>query len=180
MSGACPCSPLVYPLPPGGSTVGNKTYVGHGGGYPGNTTQTVIQLDDRVGVIVLTNTNDSNPGAIARHLMATVGEAVAHAAAPKPTVVTWDPSWARFAGLYRGRGGDSHVVLLHERLVIITPNASTPGEPVALEPLGGGRFRYVAPTGGGPVGEVVRFEEENGRVTRMITGDSFVERVRTP
>src|SRR5690242_10919721 len=91
------------------SRIDNRTYVGHGGGYPGNTTQTLIQLDDKVGVIVLTNTNVSNPFDIARQLMTTVGKAVAKASAPKPVVVAWDPSWARFAGLYRGRGGDSQV-----------------------------------------------------------------------
>jgi hypothetical protein len=36
----------------------------------------------------------------------------------------------------------------------------------------------VAPGGGGPVGEVVRFVEEGGRVIRMITGDSYVDRVK--
>lgn len=161
--------------------VRDQTYVGHGGGYPGYTTYTLIQLDDRVGVIVLTNTNDSEPAAIARQLMSTVGAAVAKAAkasAPRPAVVAWDPSWARFAGLYRGRGADAHVVLLDRRLVIITPNAPTLDNPIALEPLGGGTFRHVAPTGGGPVGEVVRFVEAGGRVVRMITGDSYVERVR--
>ena len=105
------------------SRIKDRTYVGHGGGYPGNTTYTLIQLDDKVGVIVLTNTNDSNPSDIARELMATVGQAVAKAAAPKPVVVAWDPSWARFAGLYRGRNGDSQVVLLNQRLVLVTPNA---------------------------------------------------------
>jgi D-alanyl-D-alanine carboxypeptidase len=160
------------------SRVDGRNYVGHGGGYPGYTTQTLIQLDDRVGVVVLTNTNDSDPGAIARQLMRTVGDAVARASAVTPPVVAWDPAWARFAGLYRGRGGDSQVVLLNERLVIITPHAANVDNPIVLEPLGDGRFRYVAPTGGGPVGEVVRFVEENGRVVRMITGDSYVDRVR--
>lgn len=155
----------------------NKTFVGHGGGYPGNTTQTLIQLDDKVGVIVLTNTNDSDPGTIARQLMATVGEAVARATAKPPAVVAWDPAWARFAGLYRGTGGDSHVVLLNNRLVILNPAGASAENPITLEPIGGGRFRYVAPGGGGPVGEVVRFEEVNGRVTRMITGDSWVARL---
>lgn len=155
----------------------NKTYVGHGGGYPGNTTQTLLQLDDKVGVIVLTNTNDSDPAAIARQLMATVGEAVAKATAAPPAAVAWDPAWERFAGLYRGRFGDSQVVLLDRKLVLITPNAPTLDNPVTLEPIGGGRFRYVAPSGGGVVGEVVRFVEANGRVTRMITGDSYVDRV---
>lgn len=155
----------------------DKTYVGHGGGYPGYTTQTLIQLDSRVGVIVLTNTNDSNPFDIATQLMSTVGEAVAKATTAEPMVVAWDPAWARFAGRYSGRGGDSQVVLLNERLVIITPNGPNLDNPVRLEPLGNGLFRYAAPVGGGPVGEVVRFVEEGGRVVRMITGDSYVDRV---
>src|SRR4029453_9669260 len=70
------------------SRINNKTWVGHGGGYPGNTTQTFIQLDDKVGVIVLTNTNDSNPGDISRQLIATVGQAVVKASAKKPATKT--------------------------------------------------------------------------------------------
>ena len=162
----------------GSSRVAGKTYVGHSGGYPGFTTQTFMQLDPKVGVIVLTNTNDSNPGDIARQLMNTVGEAVVKATAQKPKTVAWDPSWARFAGLYRGHFGDSQVVLLNQRLVIITPNGPNVDNPIALEPIGNGLFRFTAPGGGGPVGEVVRFVEEGGRVTRMITGDSYVVRVR--
>jgi len=160
--------------------VKDRTYIGHGGGYPGNTTQTLIQLDDKVGVIVLTNTNDSNPGDIAQQLMATVGQAVAKAATAKPATVAWDPAWERFAGLYRGRNGDQQVVILNKKLVMITPNAPSLDNPVTLEPLGGGRFRYVAPTGGGVVGEVVRFVEENGRPMRMYAGDSWIDRVQAP
>jgi D-alanyl-D-alanine carboxypeptidase len=160
--------------------VKEKTYIGHGGGYPGNTTQTLIKLDDKVGVIVLTNTNDSYPSDIAQQLMATVGQAAAKAAAVKPVVVAWDPAWERFAGLYRGRGGDSQVVLLNKKLVLITPNAPTLDDPVTLEPLGNGLFRFVAPTGGGVIGEIVRFEEPSGRPMRMYAGDSWIDRVRTP
>ena len=159
------------------SRIKDRTYVGHGGGYPGNTTQTQIQLDDKMGVIVLTNTNDSNPSDIARQLIATVGQAVAKASASKPAA-TWDTAWARFAGLYRGRGGDSHVVLLNKKLVIITPNAQNVDNPISLEPLGGGRFRFAAPTGGGAVGEVVRFVEQPGRPTRMYIGDGWIDRVQ--
>jgi CubicO group peptidase (beta-lactamase class C family) len=85
------------------SRIKDRTYVGHGGGYPGNTTQTLIQLDDKVGVIVLTNTNDSNPADIARKLMATVGQAVAKASAPKPAAVAWDPACALRGTLPRAR-----------------------------------------------------------------------------
>jgi CubicO group peptidase (beta-lactamase class C family) len=155
----------------------DRTYVGHGGGYLGNTTQTMIQLDDKVAVIVLTNTNDSDPSGIARQLMSTVGFAVAKAAAPKPVVVAWDPSWARFAGLYRDAWGDQQVVLLKDKLVLISPNAANVDEPTQLEPLGGGRFRMMARTGGGAVGEVVQFAEAGGRVTRLVIGDGYYQRV---
>ena len=157
----------------------DKVYVSHGGGYPGYQTNTLIQLDGKVGVIVLTNADDANPGVIATQLMNTVGEAVAKAAIQAPVTMTkWDPSWSRFAGLYRGRGGESQVIELNQRLVIITPNAANLDNPIRLEPIGNNQFRYLAPVGGGPVGEVVRFVEEGGRVVRMFTGDGFVERVR--
>jgi D-alanyl-D-alanine carboxypeptidase len=158
--------------------VKDRTYIGHGGGYPGNTTQTLIQLDDKVGVIVLTNTNDSNPSDIAQQLMGTVGQAVTKAAAAKPMEILWDPSWERFAGLYRGRGGDRQVVLLNKKLIIITPNAPSLDNRVTLESLGGGQFRFVSPSGGGVVGEVVRFVEQSGRPMRMYEGDSWIDRVK--
>jgi CubicO group peptidase (beta-lactamase class C family) len=158
--------------------IDDKLYVGHGGGYPGYTTNTLIQLDSKVGVIVLTNTNDSNPGQFAQQLMSTVGKAVAEATKPKPKTVAWDPAWSRFAGVYLSRGGESRVLVMNERLVIMDPWAPSIEDPIELEPVGDGTFRMVAPTGGGPVGEIVRFVEENGEVVRMITGDSYADRVR--
>jgi CubicO group peptidase (beta-lactamase class C family) len=158
--------------------IDDRLYVGHGGGYPGYTTNTLIQLDSKVGVIVLTNAGDSNPAQIAQRLMATVGKTVAEATKPKPEKVTWDPAWERFAGVYRSRGGESRVLVMKERLVIMDPWATDIEDPIELEPIGDGTFRMLAPTGGGPVGEIVRFVEENGEVVRMITGDSYADRVR--
>ncbi len=154
----------------------DKVYVGHGGGYPGYTTHTLIQLDDRVGVIVLTNGDDTVPGDIAYHLMQTVGEAAAKAGAGlKP--VEWDGAWSRFAGLYRSRNGDTEVIELNQRLVMINPVGPNPEIQTTLVPLGNGRFRSENTAGGGPVGEVVRFVEENGKVVRMYTGESYSQRV---
>ena len=155
-----------------------KVYVGHGGSYFGYKTQTLLQLDEKVGVIVLTNADDSVPTQIAARLMETVGAAVAKAAAPPPTnAVAWDPAWSRFAGLYRSPNGDMEVVELNQRLVMFDPTNPNPDAPIGMTPIGGGRFRYEAPTGGGVVGEVIRFVEENGKVVRMYTGDSYTDRV---
>src|SRR5262249_5514351 len=157
---------------------GDKVYVSHGGSYPGYQTNTMLWLDGKVAVIVLTDADDANPAAFATELMNTVGQAVAKAMAKPPAAPTWDPSWSRFAGLYRGRGGDSRVVEVNKRLVVISSTSANLDNPVQLEPAGNGLFRYIASAGRGPVGRIVRFVEENGRVTRMITGDSYVERVQ--
>lgn len=156
----------------------DRTYVGHGGGYPGNTTMTLAQLDDKVGVIVLTNTNDSIPRDLARQLMVTVGAAVAKAAKPTAAPV-WDPTWSRFAGIYRSNYDDGtvQVVLLNKQLVLLPSTADAAETKVLLEPLGEGRFRLMAPTGGLAIGEVVRFEELPDRPMRMYQGDIWATRI---
>src|SRR5579871_2693554 len=155
-----------------------KVYVGHGGVYFGYRTQTIMQMDDKVGVIVLTNCDDFKPAEIAMRLMNGVGDAVAKAAAPKTDSIAWEPTWSRFAGLYRSQFGDTEVVELNRKLVMFDPANPNLETPINLIPLGGGRFRFDAPTGGGVVGEIVRFTEENGKVVRMYTGDSYTERVQ--
>ena len=72
-------------------------------------------------------------------------------------------------------------MILNKQLVIVAPNGPNLDDPLTLEPLGNGRFRFVAPTGGGGVygvlGEVVRFVEESGRPIRMYIGDTWIDRV---
>ncbi len=155
----------------------DKIYVGHGGSYPGYMTQTYFRPDDKIGVIVLTNAQDAAPAEIAVQLMNSVGEAVAKVRkAPAPDV-TWNPSWSRFAGIYRSRFGDTQVVELNRQLVQLTLGGPTLENPLKLTPLGNGLFRLDGPTGGTAVGETVRFVEADGKVIRMITGDSFADRV---
>ena len=156
----------------------NRTYIGHTGGYPGNMTITYIQLDDNIGVIVLTNYSDAEREIIAQQLLASVGQAVFKSATPKRPADEWDPSWSRFAGIYRGRGADVQVVVLNKRLTVITLGSNAVESSFRLEPIGGGRFKYMAPTGGSIIGEVVRFVEEPGKPMRMYTGDSWVDRMK--
>jgi CubicO group peptidase (beta-lactamase class C family) len=169
----------------GGNAIGfavtrdhDKVYVGHGGSYFGYKTQTYMQIEPKVGVIVLTNADDSSPAEIALHLMQSVGEAVVKASHTAPALVTWNPAWSRFAGTYRSRiGGETEVIELNQLLVTITPSGPFPENPTRLVPIGNGQFRVEALTGSGPVGEIVRFVEENGKVVRMYTGGSYSDRV---
>ena len=160
------------------SKEGDKIYVGHGGSYFGYKTQTLMQMEPKVGVIVLTNADDSNPRDIAVHLMQSVGEAVAKASMKPPVMVTWDPTWSRFAGTYKSKiGGEVKVIEMNHYLVSIDPSGPFPEHPTKLQPIGNGLFKVEAATGGGPVGETVRFIEENGKVVRMYTGGSYSDRV---
>lgn len=161
----------------------DRSYVGHGGGYPGYTTQTLIQLDDKVGVVVLTNTQDSDPGDIARQAMAAFGPGIAKASGARASGdsaaqrLAFDAAWARFQGVYRGRSNDTAVVLMNGRLVLLLSSAPQVDSALKLEPLGDGRFRLEAPAGGVPVGEVVRFEEVPGKPVRLHIGDTWSDRV---
>jgi len=156
---------------------GDKLYVGHGGSYPGYKTQTLIQLDDKVGVIALTNGDDGNPADIAQHLMQIVGAAVGKASAAKKSSVAWDPAWSRFAGTYRSGFSDTAVVELNQQLVSFDPTGTAPERQNRLVPLGNGQFRMEAPAGGGAVGETVRFVELPNGGMRMYSGGSFSERL---
>src|SRR5262249_53200654 len=147
---------------------GDKVYVSHGGSYPGYQTNTMLWIDGKVAVIVLTNADDANPAAIATELMNSVGQAVAKAFAKPPTARGGAPSGRRFAGFCRGAGRGWRGGQLNKRLAAGGANGGNRESPIRLEPIGNGQFRYLAPVGGGPVGEIVRFVEENGRVTRMI------------
>jgi CubicO group peptidase (beta-lactamase class C family) len=159
--------------------INDKSYVGHGGGYPGYITQTLFQPADRFGVIVLTNSTDGEAGEIARQLIAAVGPLFGKpAAGPAPAL--WDPAWTRFQGVYRGRWNDMTVVVLNGRLVLLPSTASGIDGAQKLEALGGGRFRLDAPTGGAPIGETVFFQEEPGKPMRMVMGDNWMDRVDAP
>ena len=155
-----------------------KVYVGHGGSLAGYQTQTMIQLDDKVGVIVLTNGDDARPAQIAAHAMEWIGEPLARAAAPK-TKPAWDPAWRRFVGLYRSRHGDTQVLEMNESLVTVNPESDDPrAAMMKLIPAGHDTFRLDAATGGSAVGEPVTFVEEGGAVTGMIVGQQPMTRVR--
>ncbi|MDA1277718.1 MAG: hypothetical protein O2960_27280 [Verrucomicrobia bacterium] len=107
-----------------------------------------------------------------------MGDAVAKAAKPKLTSL-WDDGWARFAGRYRFSGHDGviQVVLLNKQLVLLPDNGLEAETKMVLEPLADGRFRLMAPTGLHSIGEIVRFEEKDGKVTGMFLGDTWNTRI---
>lgn len=154
-----------------------QTFVGHGGSLAGYKSNTSIDLDHKIGVIVLSNGDDTKPEQFGNQAYDIVGKAIVKAMEKSPDKV-WDPKWSRYAGLYRTMWGDTQVVELNRELVVVDPLSDSPGEGVLqLKPRGNGEFILEGRAGGNPVGEPVRFEEENGRVVRMVMAQLPAERV---
>jgi len=158
------------------SRIKDKVYVGHGGSLAGYKTHTYFSPEDRVGVVVLTNGDDSRPAQIAEKLIQTVGAEVAKAARGPAKPKLWNPAWRRYAGLYRSIWGDTEVVELNNQLVMIDPASDDPTDQLRIEPQPSGSFKLEGPSGGASVGERVEFIEEGGRVVRLRVGQ--VESVR--
>lgn len=156
---------------------GEKTFVGHGGSLGGYKTNTSINLEDKIGVVVLSNADDTIPDRFTTQAHEIIGKAIAKVR-KKPEPKQWDPAWSRYAGLYRTIWGDQQVVELNRQLVLIDPLSDSPAEgQLELRPHEGGQFLLEGKSGGSPVGEAVRFEEENGKVVRMVVGMSPAARV---
>lgn len=157
----------------------DKIMVGHGGSLAGYKTHTLVNLDDKIGVVVLSNGDDTRPEQFAQRAMKIIGDTVAKAAKPPEKEKIWDPKWSKFAGLYRTIWGDTAIVEMNRELVMIAPLDDDPQEGLLrLVPQGGGLFKLEGPAGYGPAGEPVRFEEDSqGRVTRMYISELPEERV---
>ena len=157
----------------------DRDLVGHGGSYPGYRTSTQLSPKENVGVVVFTSGGDGNPGRYVTKAFDWIAPAIVNATAtPKPPAKA-DATWTPYVGTYRSRGGERQVMILNEELVVISLLSDNPmaGKSV-LRPIGDHTFK-IEGTGGGPHGELARFElDAAGNVTRLYMGVNYSERVR--
>jgi CubicO group peptidase (beta-lactamase class C family) len=151
----------------------DRTYVGHGGRLRGY--RTVLQLcpAERVGVIVLTNADDALPLTYAAKAFQWVTPEILRAVAPPPAAAP-DPTWQRYAGRYRSPWGDSQVLVHDGGLLMLDPSQADPLPTASrLLPVGEHTFRIETEDGYGSHGELVVFELDGDRVTRVRFGENF-------
>lgn len=155
---------------------GGKTFVGHGGWCPGYRSQLMMRLPDRIAVVVLTNVDDADPGALAREIHDLVSPAL--------VAGTMEAKRTRDFSAYEGRFGrprtasDQYLVQLGDELVSL-PLFQATGTAKALtrwKPSGEDRFRRVLESGA--PGDELRFERDrSGRVVRLWIHSNPMERM---
>jgi CubicO group peptidase (beta-lactamase class C family) len=161
-----------------------RDLVGHGGWLAGYQSVFSTSPAEKVAVIVLCNSDDSQPylgmpDSIADRVWRWVVPEVIKAGAAAVPAPTPDPAWERLTGLYRSQWADRRVLLHNGRLAMLNPNESDPVVTmVTLQPAGEGVFRTESKAPFGEDGDPVRFEEdEAGAIRRIWVGESWADRV---
>jgi CubicO group peptidase (beta-lactamase class C family) len=155
---------------------GSRTLVGHSGWVGGYRTQVAFDPESKIGVVVLTNSDEGGPGSYVRQAFELLAPAIEKAAAQKPVVPTVsDPT--RYVGRYHDPDGWETDVLWYDgRLVMYghgyPPSANPRGALTDLTPEGEHVFRMTGENGDG---ELVVFEfRPDGRVARVKVGSNYI------
>lgn len=160
--------------------VGDRQMIGHGGGYPGHITSSVVDTQAGLAVSVFTNCIDGPAEALAH-----AGVKLIDLAGAKPRPIQ-DPAQpdidaARFTGRFASLWGVVDIALLGGRLYEISPSAIDPTAVVAeLEVLDDDTLQVVAGPGYGSFGEQYRYTFNDDGSVRSFRGGSGTTMVPLP
>ena len=159
-----------------GTTVGERTLLGHSGGFPGQITRTLVDPASGLVVCVLTNAVDGPAEALATGVVRLVDvlsrDAAGWQALPDGVEVA---DLDRLTGRYLSLWGVLDVVRGGDRLVVLDPTTPSPLDDLKeMRALDATTLRPEDEDGFGGSGEPVPFElGDDGRVARVrVTGVS--------
>ena len=144
------------------SRVGDRRLLGHGGGWPGHITRTLLDVEAGIAVSVLTNAIDGPAEELCTALFRLVDLATDRDAARS------GQDLARFTGRFANVWGVVDVADLGGRLVWLDPASGDPWQaPVDLVVEGEDRLRFSGGAGYGSHGEPLDYAFTDGRVTSL-------------
>ena len=158
----------------------DKTFVGHGGSCPGYRTQLLMQPEDEVAIVFMSNANDVDTGRFARRAYEIVAPAIQKALDESGSgdVKPADPELQRYVGTYRSFWGDAAVVPWGGGLAMVSLPTENPLEALSkLERVDEHTFRRIRDDD--EPGEIVAFEMgPDGQAVRLTRHSNAMERVR--
>ncbi len=166
----------VWPVKPGDveqryglgmsvTKIGDRDYVGHGGGYPGHITRTLVDPDRRIVVSVLTNAIDGP----ALRLAQAFPKLLDLATNEPPVATVAETDLARFTGRYMTLWGITDIALLGGRLYQLDPTLDDPAaDAVELEFIDDTTLRMTGDNGYGSYGELMTYTfDADGNVVSL-------------
>jgi CubicO group peptidase (beta-lactamase class C family) len=160
---------------------GEKTFVGHNGYCPGYQSQLLVQTDEKLATVFMTNTNGIDARRYAQVAYDVVAPAVKKALDDPKGAKAHDPAFARYAGRYDSwLAGEANVFPWDDGLALLPTPAEKPMDAlVKLKPAGEHRFRRLRDDGS--LGEEIRFEVDGkGRAVRLWRFSNFLTRAADP
>ena len=156
------------------SEVAGVNMIGHGGGYPGHSTRTLIDPAGQVAVSVLTNAIDGPAATLADGVVKIIAAAGREPAEDERFELT-EVEVDRFCGRYASLWGVFDLVRLGRRLLLISPTADDPlDSPSVVVPDGPDQLKVVRAGGYGGYAERLAFTfAEDGTVV-SVSGPSGI------
>jgi CubicO group peptidase (beta-lactamase class C family) len=151
-------------------TIGERRMIGHGGGFPGHSTTTLIDPRERLVVVVLNNT--IGPGGLAAPLATSVVKILNHALAADEARESLPYPRERYIGRFMDLWGVTDIAAFGNTLQALNPDEDDPTARVAdLEVADADSLRIARANGYGSPGESVRYERDaSGGVTGVWIG----------
>jgi CubicO group peptidase (beta-lactamase class C family) len=151
-------------------TIGERKVVGHGGGFPGQSTNTLIDPVDRLVVSVLINVNEANANAAPL----AIGVMKILDFAQKQARLSEAPAWPyeTFTGRFFNTWGVTDIVAFGNALVDIGPDADDPVQRVTeLRVIDANTLKITSTNGYGSPGETIRYlRDPSGTPTAIVAG----------
>jgi CubicO group peptidase (beta-lactamase class C family) len=157
--------------------VNGRTYHGHSGGYPGHITMSKFDLERKLSISVLTNSNDGPAATLCTAILGFIDLAL-DARGEAQTKRRKTKKLRRFEGRFATLWGINDVVNLGGRLYVLIPTLENPaGEAAEMEVISDTELRNVGDKGFGGYGEIMRYtfdEDDNVVEIRASSGSKLV------
>jgi CubicO group peptidase (beta-lactamase class C family) len=150
--------------------VNDRRLYGHGGSFPGYKSRFGFDPQSTIGVVVLANAIDAPSADIVNKIWETINYFVAHDTEFEAGTEALESADA-YEGIYRNIWGDVEVISIASHLLFYEPGPHAPMSDLdRLQYKQDGVYKITSGNSFGHVGELVRFEKEGDRASRIFIG----------
>jgi CubicO group peptidase (beta-lactamase class C family) len=153
----------------------DKVIVGHNGTCPGFRTQLDMWMKDKIGITIMGNSNDVNPGSYTRGIYDVIAPAIEGAIKSPEKAQKPDPTLEKYVGTYEQPfGGETHVLIVEGSFLrtFSVPTDNPAGRITKLKRVEGDVFQAVSEDGR-PTPKVIFETGPDGKVTRMVRDSNY-------